>query len=110
MGLTQAEVYDNRWMKDIGAPERSLSAERRSKARQALTANTGVQQRKKRQTMTRSMRITRFLAIRLQVELLLHTRFSLDLLLSTLSLLLTVTLGVEGGLWRCSPFFLAGGR
>lgn len=85
MGLTHAEVYESRWMKEMGAPESRRSAERLSNARQAFAANTGVQQRKKSTTMTNSMRITRFFAIRLAVGLLLYTRFSLGLLLEASS-------------------------
>lgn len=83
MGLTQAEVYDSRWMNEMGAPERMLSAERWSNALHAFAAYTGVQQIKKSRTMTSSMRITRFLAIRLDVGLLLHTRLSLGLLVTS---------------------------
>lgn len=72
-------------MKEMGAPESRRSAERLLNARQAFAANTGVQQRKKSTTITSSMRITRFLAIRLAVGLLLHTRFSLVLLLEARS-------------------------
>lgn len=66
-------------MNEMGAPDKSRSALRLSKARQALTTKTGIQQRKKRTTMTSSMRMTRFLAIRLAVGLLLQTRLSLVL-------------------------------
>lgn len=87
-------------MKDMGAPVRRW-AERRSKACQALTTKMGVQQRKKRKTMTRSMRITRFLAIRLDVELLLHTRPTMGLLvllleLGTLPVLIVMLFFLDG--------------
>lgn len=64
-------------MKEMGVPERRRSAEAVSKARQALALKMGIQQRKKRTTMTISMRITRFLAIRLAAGLLLLMRLSL---------------------------------
>lgn len=65
-------------MKDIGAPENRRSAERLSKARQALTTKIGVQQRKNSPTITSSMRMTRFLAMRFAVGVLLQTLLSLD--------------------------------
>lgn len=58
----------------MGAPVRWRLADSWSKAFHALTTKMGVQQRKKRTTMTRSMRMTRFLAIRLDAELLQLTR------------------------------------
>lgn len=64
-------------MKEMGVPERCFSAETVSYARQALALKMGIQHRKKRTTMTMSMRITRFLAIRLAAELLLLIRLSL---------------------------------
>lgn len=64
-------------MKEMGAPERRRSAEAASKARQALALKMGIQHRKKRITMTTSMRITRFLAIRLAAGLLLLMRLTL---------------------------------
>lgn len=74
MGLTQAEVYDSRWMKEMGAPERALTADLRSKAFQVLTEYRGIQQMKKRATITISMRMTRFLACSLASEVLLRAR------------------------------------
>lgn len=83
-------------MKDMGAPDRRRSAERLSKARQALTTKTGVQQRKNSPTITSNMRMTRFLAMRFAVGLLLQTLLSLDL----------GWLGIAGSL----RFFLDGWR
>ena len=60
----------------MGVPERRRSAEAVSKARQALALKMGIQQRKKRTTMTMSMRMTRFLATRLAAGLLLLMRLA----------------------------------
>ena len=84
-------------MKEMGVPERRRSAEAVSKARQALALKMGIQQRKKRTTMTMSMRITRFLAIRLAAGLLLRTRLSLPLLLVDSC----CSSSLPGGLGRC---------
>lgn len=78
MGLTQADVYDSRWMKEMGAPERDLEADFRSKAFQVLAEYRGIQQMKKRATITMSMRITRLLAWSLACEVLLRARAVLD--------------------------------
>ena len=58
----------------MGVPERRRSAEAVSKALQALALKMGIQHRKKRTTMTMSMRMTRFLAMRLAAGLLLLMR------------------------------------
>lgn len=61
-------------MKEMGAPERALEADFRSKAFQVLAEYSGIQQIKKRATITISMRITLLLACSLASEVLLRAR------------------------------------
>ena len=58
----------------MGAPERALKAEVRSKAFQVLAEYMGIQQMKKSATITISMRMTRLLAWSLASEVLLRAR------------------------------------
>lgn len=58
----------------MGAPERALEAEFRSKAFQVLAEYRGIQQMKKSATITISMRMTRLLACSLASEVLLRAR------------------------------------
>ncbi len=59
-------------MKEMGAPERALEADFRSKAFQVLAEYSGIQQMKKSATITISMRTTRRLACSLASEVLLR--------------------------------------
>lgn len=61
-------------MKEMGAPERDLEADFRSKAFQVLAVYRGIQQMKKSATITISMRITRLLACSFACEVLLRAR------------------------------------
>ena len=61
-------------MKEMGTPERALEADLESKAFQVLTEYMGIQQMKKRATITISIRMTRLLAWSLASEVLLRAR------------------------------------
>lgn len=58
----------------MGAPERALEADLRSKAFQVLAEYRGIQQMKKSATITISMRMTRRLACSLAFDVLLRAR------------------------------------
>lgn len=61
----------------MGAPERALEADFRSKAFQVLAEYRGIQQMKKSATITISMRMTLLLACSLASEVLLRARSGL---------------------------------